>query len=164
MGRARLARGGGLTMLRRTGFSRKTYTPRPAEPLRPLTKPVNCPRISANDPGPAVAKESPLRSEAYRRLVAAMPCAYCLRPGRSQHAHENDGKGKAQKLDDRRGMPLCADEPGQVGCHTRFDRYQLIPGGRPAHVALGKKLAAQTRAAVLASGKWPKNLPPWSES
>lgn len=150
--------------MKRSGFARKVFVPPPAAPMRALVKPVNYARISANDPVVAVEKENPLRSEAYRRLVAAMPCAHCLKPHRSQHAHENDGKGKAQKLDDRRGMPLCADEPGQVGCHTRFDRYQLIPGGRPAHVALGKKLAAQTRAAVLASGKWPKNLSLWSES
>lgn len=151
-------------MLRRSGFKRPERPPQVPAVLRPLVKPVNYASISANDPVVSVAKENPLRSEAYRRLVAAMPCAHCLKPHRSQHAHENDGKGKAQKLDDRRGMPLCADEPGQVGCHTRFDRYQLIPGGRPAHVALGKKLAAQTRAAVLASGKWPKNLPLWSDS
>tara|TARA_B100001250_G_scaffold411635_1_gene440767 strand:- start:1671 stop:1856 length:186 start_codon:yes stop_codon:yes gene_type:complete len=61
-------------------------------------------------------------------------------------------------------MPLCADEPGLVGCHTRFDNYDLIPGGRPAHVALGKVMAAKTRAEILNSGLWPKNLPLWREA
>lgn len=104
-------------------------------------------------------KERPARSEAYRRLVAALPCACCGKVGRSQHAHENEGKGKSLKLDDRRAMPLCADEPGAVGCHTLFDQYRLIPGGRAAHVAQGREWSAQTRAAIEASGQWPKRLP-----
>jgi hypothetical protein len=151
-------------MLRRTGFKRPERPPQVPALLRPLERAPNYACISANDPAPAVEKENPLRSEIYRRLVAAMPCAYCLRPGRSQHAHENDGKGKAQKLDDRRGMPLCADEPGREGCHTKFDQYRLLSGGRRAHVAYGQLWAAQTRAAILAAGTWPKNLPLWSES
>jgi len=151
-------------MSRGSGFARKTYTPPPAAPLRALERPVNIARISANDSGPAVAKENPLRCEAYRRLVAAMPCAHCRKPDRSQHAHENDGKGKAQKLDDRRGMPLCADEPDREGCHTKFDQYRLLPGGRSAHVAYGELWATQTRAAILAAGKWPPKLPLWTEA
>lgn len=146
-------------MMRRTAFKRPERPAKVPALLRPLEKPVNYARISANDPGPVVAKENPLRSEAYRRLVAAMPCAYCRRSDRSQHAHENDRKGKGVKLDDRRAMPLCADEPGRTGCHTRFDRYELILGGRRAHVAYGQMWAAQTRAAILAAGQWPKNLP-----
>ncbi len=150
-------------MLRRTGFARKPYTPPPAAPLRALERPVNVARISANDAGPSVAKENPLRSEAYRRLVAAMPCAHCRRTDRSQHAHENEAKGKSVKLDDRRAMPLCADEPGREGCHTKFDQYRLLPGGRRAHVAYGQMWAAQTREAILKAGDWPKNLPLWKE-
>lgn len=149
--------------MKRSGFARKAYTPAPAAPLRPLERPVNTARISANDPAPAVEKENPLRSEEYRRLVAGMTCAFCGKAGRSQHAHENDGKAKSLKVDDRRAMPLCADEPGQIGCHTRFDRYELIGGGRAAHVALGKQMSARTRRAICLAGAWPKTLPAWKE-
>lgn len=106
-----------------------------------------------------VHKENPVRHEGYRRLVAAMPCINCGKERRSQHAHENDGKGKALKVDDRRAMPLCADEPGKEGCHTRFDQYRLLPGGREAHVEQGRIWSAQTRAAIEAMGLWPENLP-----
>lgn len=109
----------------------------------------------------AIEKENPVRSEPYRRLVAAMPCANCQREGRSQHAHENEGKGKALKLDDRRAMPLCADEPGSLGCHSRFDRYALFLD-RAEHIRMGRQWAAETRAQIEASGQWPKNLPRWA--
>jgi hypothetical protein len=106
-------------------------------------------------------KERPARSEAYRRLVAALPCACCGKVGRSQHAHENEGKGKSLKLDDRRAMPLCADEPGALGCHRLFDEYRLLPGGRQAHVEQGKKWAKETREAIVKSGRWPTSLERW---
>lgn len=108
------------------------------------------------DPQP---KEEAIRHEGYRRLVASMDCISCGRPGRSQHAHENEGKGKSLKLDDRRAMPLCCDEPGREGCHAKFDQYRLLPGGRAAHVEQGRAWSAQTRAAILADGLWPAGLP-----
>lgn len=67
------------------------------------------------------------------------------------------------KNDDRDAMPLCVDEPGLEGCHSRFDQYRLIEGGREAHVEQGKIWAAQTRAKAEAMGRWPKNLPRWTE-
>lgn len=110
-----------------------------------------------------IAKQSQMRSEAYRRAVASLPCAHCGIEGYSQHAHENEGKGKAQKLDDRRAMPLCCDRPGVEGCHTRYDQYRLLPGGREAHRAQGRVWAAQTRQQVEKSGQWPRNLPRWQK-
>ena len=110
-----------------------------------------------------IEKDDALRSEPYRRLVAAMPCAICGRANRSQHAHTNAGKAKAMKNDARDAMPLCADGIGIVGCHTLFDQSRLILGGREAHIALGARLAAETRAQIEASGRWPKNLPRWTE-
>jgi hypothetical protein len=106
-----------------------------------------------------VHKENPVRHEGYRRLVAQLPCIACGKVGRSQHAHENEGKGKGLKVDDRRAMPLCADEPGQEGCHTKFDQYRLLPGGHDAHDEQGRTWSAQTRAEIEAAGLWPKNLP-----
>lgn len=149
-------------MLKRSGFRRPTlervrtvHTPVPEHLRRGSMAPV------IGIPTSAIEKENPLRSEAYRRLVAAMPCAHCGKGSRSQHAHENFMKGKCLKLDDRRGMPLCCDEPGLEGCHMKFDSYRLLPGGREAHIEQGRIWAAQTRAQIQAAGLWPANLPLW---
>ncbi len=106
-----------------------------------------------------IKKECAIRHEGYRRLVASMRCCWCGREGRSNHAHENEGKGMGLKLDDRRAMPLCVDDMGQHGCHYAFDQYSLIDGGRDAHVELGRAMAAATRQAIFKAGKWPKGLP-----
>ena len=111
----------------------------------------------------STAKDKPLRSERYRRLVAALPCSFCGIAGYSQHAHENEGKGKGLKVDDRRAMPLCCARPGIEGCHIAFDQYRLVPGGRAAHVELGRELAMQTRQQIRESGQWPAKLPHWQE-
>lgn len=111
----------------------------------------------------AMEKDRPMRHEGYRRLVAALPCMWCGRQGRSNHAHENDGKGMGLKADDRRAMPLCVDDMGKQGCHAAFDQYALIDGGRDAHVELGKLMANQTRQLIRMAGRWPKDLPLWQE-
>lgn len=110
-----------------------------------------------------VEKDKPLRSEPYRRLVATLPCIHCGAEGYSQHAHENAGKGKGMKADDRRAMPLCCARPGIEGCHAAFDQYRLLPGGRDAHHAQGRAWAKQTRQQIYESGQWPKNVPLWQE-
>ena len=117
------------------------------------------PQPVATTPAEPVNKDAPVRSEAYRRAVASLPCAYCGIEGYSQHAHENDGKGARMKVDDRRAMPLCCTRPGIEGCHVAFDQYRLVPGGREAHIALGRALAEQTRNRLNAMGLWPKGLP-----
>jgi hypothetical protein len=94
----------------------------------------------------SIQKSEPVRSEAYRRLVAALPCAACGLEGRSQCAHCNDGKAKGRKNCDLDAMPLCADQPGRAGCHSLFDAYKLLTGGREAHVEQGRAWASQTRA------------------
>ena len=109
--------------------------------------------------GASVNKDAPLRSEKFRRAVASLPCAHCHIAGYSQHAHENAGKGKGQKVDDRRAMPLCCTRPGIEGCHAAFDNYRLVPGGREAHVALGRSMAAQTRRQLNELGLWPAGIP-----
>lgn len=110
-----------------------------------------------------VEKDNPQRSEAYRRLVAAMPCASCGKVGHSQHAHNNNGKAKAMKNDDRDAMPLCADAPGEVGCHSRFDQYALF-STREEHISAGKAWAAQTRKQIETQGLWPRNLEKWNSA
>jgi hypothetical protein len=67
-------------------------------------------------------KTKPVRSEAYRKLVASMPCVCCGIQGRSQAAHANSGRGLGQKAPDTELFPLCADSPGSLGCHSHFDR------------------------------------------
>lgn len=111
---------------------------------------------SAAAPAP---KPTTWRSAAYRRAVASLPCAYCRIAGYSQHAHENEGKGKGVKLDDRRAMPLCCTRPGIEGCHAAFDQYRLVPGGRQAHIELGRAMAAQTRRQLNELGLWPAGIP-----
>lgn len=148
----------------RSGFKRPTlarlrtvHTPVPEHLRRGSMATV------ADTPTPAIPKDEPIEHEGYRRLVASMACIHCGKQLRSQHAHLNEGKGKAMKLDDRQAMPLCADEPGAHGCHTQFDQYRLVPGGRDAHIELGRRWASMTRLAIYLAGLWPKNLPLWSE-
>ena len=152
------------TPLRRTGWSRRagvsSETPvAPAPPVSPLARPANY--APATGHATALKKDAPARSEAYRRIVAAMPCIHCGIAGYSQHAHANAGKGKGIKTDDRMGFPLCAARPGVEGCHAAFDQYRLLPGGRDEHAEAGERWAERTRAAVLEAGVWPNRLPRW---
>lgn len=119
-------------------------------------------KASAAEEKPEVAypKEKVVRSEPYRRLVAALPCKNCSRPKRSQAAHvPPDGKGI--KVDDRDTFPMCATGNYGKGCHDRFDQYELMP--RDKAVKQAKKWAAETRQQIEAAGLWPKNLPKWKE-
>lgn len=100
-------------------------------------------------------KSGSVRSEAYRRLVAARPCINCGIEGYSQHAHENNGKGMGLKVDDRRGMPLC--HVGANDCHGRFDRYELFDS-RAEHIAAGKRWSKETAQAIYREGNWPDRL------
>ena len=152
------------TPMRRTGWRRRegvsSVTPvAPALPVAPLARPANYASAAAR--APARSKSTPLRSEAYRRAVAALPCIHCGIAGHSQHAHANAGKGLGLKTDDRAGFPLCAPRPGIEGCHARFDQYRLLPGGRDAHAAAGERWAACTREVIERSGLWPNGLQPW---
>lgn len=101
--------------------------------------------------GPVLAapkKPEPLRDESYRRLVASLPCMHCGRAAASQCAHQNAGKAKGDKVDDRMSFPLC--HVGARGCHDAFDQYRLVQGGRAAHIALGMAYTASTHAALRA--------------
>ncbi len=141
--------------MKRSGFKRPERPARAPIVLAPLERQPNY----SGETRPAEPKDRPLRSEAYRRAVAALPCAHCGIEGFSQHAHENDGKGMGLKVDDRKAMPLCCTRPGYEGCHAAFDQYRLVPGGRDAHSEIGRVFASKTRATIIKSGRWPKNLP-----
>ena len=147
------------TPMKRTSWPRRVAPATPVSPVQPLARPANY--ASATGRAAALKKDAAARSEAYRRIVAAMPCANCGIAGYSQHAHANAGKGKGIKTDDRTGFPLCAPRPGIEGCHARFDQYRLLPGGRDAHAAAGERWAARTREVIERSGLWPNGLQPW---
>lgn len=65
-----------------------------------------------------------VRSEGYRRLVAALPCIACGVEQLSQCAHACGERGLGQKASDLETFALCATRPGEPGCHVRHD--QLI--------------------------------------
>ena len=90
-----------------------------------------------------VPKHPPVRDEAYRRLVAAMPCDHCQRPPPSQCAHADEGKGMGMKSDDDGCFPLCADSPGRVGCHTLIGSRGMFAKEQRRY--LEQKYAQQTR-------------------
>lgn len=157
-------------MMRRTGFKSRAKQRSQRDPDRLRSMPTvtpgafRAPQPVATTPVVQVPKDAPVRSEAYRRAVASLPCAYCGIEGYSQHAHENDGKGARLKVDDRRAMPLCCSRPGIEGCHVAFDQYRLVPGGRDAHADLGRALAEQTRNRLNALGLWPAGVPQFTTS
>lgn len=90
-------------------------------------------------------KRPPARDKAYRRLVAAQPCINCKVVGFSQAAH-GPTAGAGLKSSDRDCFPLCCDRPGVVGCHFRFDQYQLFFTEERATKA--REWAALTRAQI----------------
>lgn len=137
--------------MKRTGFASKmpapraqtqcTYTPRPREQAVAVAGPARA-IVS-------VPKRQYVRDEKYRRLVAALPCAHCGRPGPRQAAHSDyggDGKGLGIKSDDDSVWPGCADSVGRVGCHTLLGATGLFTREQRRH--LEKKYAEQTRKAL----------------
>src|SRR5690606_14200589 len=103
----------------------------------------------------------PIRSEAYRRAVASLPCVICGTAGYSQAAHANTGKGAGIKACDMTCFPACADRPGVRGCHSRLDQGALYP--KHVRQQLEPAWAADTQRRLLAMGRWPKNLPQTQE-
>jgi hypothetical protein len=125
----------------RPAFPPKLRDREPAEP--PTVRPLVRGSYGPCEGGGAVPKEpQPVRDEAYRRLVASLPCFNCGIHGHSQCAHPNTGKTKGRKLSDDRCFPLCADRVGVVGCHSRFDRYELT--GRDGMAAFEASALAWT--------------------
>jgi hypothetical protein len=117
-------------MLRRkTPLRPKRHEPAHDRERHPVAlKPLDRPVVYAKCGGEVVSvpKSEPLRDKSYRRWVASLPCYECRIQGYSQCAHGNTGKAKGRKNSDEGCFPMCADRPGIVGCHTRFDRYQLV--------------------------------------
>jgi hypothetical protein len=101
-----------------------------------------------------IPKQRLRRSEAYRRYVASLPCAHCGRPGPSQCAHSDQGKGMAMKAGDDTCFPLCADSPGFRGCHSSIGASAAY--SRAARRELEVRYASEVRRIAKASNQWPK--------
>ena len=107
--------------------------------------------------GVAVLKDAPVRSEAYRRAVASLPCAICGIFGYSQAAHANQGKGMGLKACDLTCFPACGPRPGIQGCHAALDQGALF--SKAVRRELEPVWAADTQRKIQAMGLWPKGLP-----
>lgn len=96
-------------------------------------------------------KTPAFRSESYRRYVASQECFGCGIVGFSQCAHEEFGKGKGIKSDDRRSFPLCCDRFGMIGCHTQHTL--LIDMTRDDRRELEGKYVAKMQARAREDGR-----------
>ena len=151
--------------MRRTPFKRKAlaWAPRPEREYRmPQAnhEAFRAPAVITTAAAPVV-KAEPIRSDAYRRAVAGLPCVICGIAGHSQAAHGSDGKGMGLKACDMTLFPACADRPGIRGCHSQLDQGALYP--KHARRLLEPTWAADTRRKIFMMGLWPKTLPTWQE-
>jgi hypothetical protein len=103
-------------------------------------------------------KERAVRSPAYLRAVATLPCCACEREGASQAAHINRGKGMGLKAPDNHTFPLCATVGGKQGCHELYDQYKL--GDKHASAEMGQAWAQKTYWTLKRAGKVPLGVPP----
>jgi hypothetical protein len=154
--------------VKRTGFKPRAPHLAQRDPDRLRSVPAvtpgafRAPQPVATTPAEPVTKDAPVRSEAYRRVVATLPCAICGVPGYSQCAHSNSGKGAGIKASDLDSFPLCTVHPGAdgslvQGCHERFDQGALFL--KSVRRELEPAWAADTRRKIQAMGLWPKSLP-----
>lgn len=108
------------TPMKRSGFASQW---KPRERTERTLSPIRVPAPSA-----PIFRLTPkteyVRDEGYRRFVASLPCFGCGVQGISQAAHSNqggNGKGLGIKASDVNLFPLCATQPGRVGCHEKHD-------------------------------------------
>ena len=104
----------------------------------------------------SIPKSAPVRSEAYRRAVASLPCVICGIAGQSQAAHGSGAgtatcKGMGLKSCDLTCFAAC------VTCHHQLDQHALF--SKAARHQLEPVWAADTQRKIRAMGLWPKNLP-----
>ena len=150
-------------MMRRTAFKSRAPDQFARDPDRvrhvPSATPgaFRVPEPVNNAPAARVEKSAPVRSEAYRRLVAAVPCVICGLVGYGQAAHGSAGKGMGIKASDLELFCLCADRPGVRGCHSLLDQGALFT--KAVRREREPVWAADTRRKLLALGLWPKGVP-----
>ncbi len=149
-------------MMRRTGFKSRTPAPVGRDPDRarhvPSVTPgaFRAPVPVGDAPAAHVEKATPVRSHAYLRVVASLPCIACGIQGYSQAAHLPP-EAKGMKQSDLLTFPLCCVRVGVPGCHQDYDNYRLFP--KHAAMTVGRAWAADTQRRIQAMGLWPKGLP-----
>ena len=121
-----------------------------------VTKPTGITPFSAEFRG-SIPKSKPVRSEAYRRAVASLPCVICGIAGQSQAAHGSGAgtavcKGMGLKSCDLTCFPACA-----LRCHPALDQGALFT--KAARHQLEPVWAADTQRRIHAMGLWPKGVP-----
>lgn len=111
--------------------------------------------------GPAALTPDPkpviLRSREYLRWVGGLACCHCKRPGPSQAAHADEGKGERIKSGDNTAHPLCADRPGRAGCHTLIGSSGTF--SRDQRRQLERAYGAATKRRAILAGAWPEAWP-----
>jgi|GEM_PF-3232913 len=148
--------------MKRTGFRARAPRHKPHDPDRVRAMPAVTPG-AFRAPQPVVAtpaaapKAPPIRSKAYLRLVAQLPCLHCGIWGYSQAAHANTGKGMGTKACDLQTFPLCADRQGLRGCHALFDQGALF--SKEARRLIESAWVADTQRRICAMGVWPEKHP-----
>lgn len=133
--------------MKRSPFKRPDYQRPPRAPLVPRAEPVRAtmtPSIRFIEP---VLKDEPVRSEAYRRFVAALPCWRCGIEGYSQAAHGDEGKGMGIKACDLTCWPGCGPHDGLPGCHHFVGTSGSI--AKQDRRRLESQAAADTQAALI---------------
>ena len=148
--------------MKRTAFNPRTPHREARDPDRVRSIPTvtpgafRAPEPVASAPAARVEKSAPVRSEAYRRAVASLPCAICKVPGHSQAAHANTRKGMGLKACDLTLFPACCDRPGVQGCHAKLDQGALFT--KALRRELEPVWAADTRRRIHAMGLWPTGM------
>ena len=156
------------TPIKSAGFKSSAPSSEQRDPDRVRSMPTvtpgafRAPEPVASAPAARVEKAAPVRSEAYRRAVASLPCINCGVQGHSQCAHSNSGKGAGIKASDLDSFPLCTVHPGAdgrlvQGCHENFDRGALFT--KAVRRELEPVWAADTQRRIKAMGLWPKGVP-----
>ena len=148
--------------MKRTGFKPRAPQREARDPDRVRVMPTvvpgafRLPEPVATTPAAPIAKDNPVRSQQYLRLVASLPCIACGIQGYSQAAHLPP-EAKGMKQSDLLTFPLCCTRVGIPGCHQDYDQYRLFP--RAAAMTVGRAWAADTQRRIHAMGIWPKALP-----
>ena len=147
--------------LKRTAFKPKAPLIQPRverepKPLAALTRSFTYEGTTSGEP---VEKENASQSGAYIAAAKAIGrCMNCHLTGPLEFCHRDQGKGFGIKTDVREGWPGCHVCHGLFGGHNGGGRMQ-----REERRERELELARRTRAAILAAGNWPKNLPLWKE-
>ena len=76
-----------------------------------------------SEPARTVARDGFIRSEAWLRAVASIPCVVCGDP-RTQAAHRNEGKGMGIKTHDVWAAALCQEHHVAIDSGRDMDRAE----------------------------------------